>query len=274
MNLLCWWGKLTPLILLALLSACAATTPGLRQKADMLAAGGGMHATEIPAGNFTLLTYERISDASASVHIYIEGDGTAWLTGTMVSPDPTPRNPVALELALRDPAPNVVYMARVCQYIMTTACSTRYWTYAQYNDAVIADYSQAMNRWQGHKLELTGYSGGAAVALLVAARRGDVSAIRTVAGNVDTEAFTTFHNISPYSDSMNPAAIIERTAKIPQRHFAGEKDRVIPPLLVQNYQEHLPPNNCSAYDVVPGLDHHTGWPDVWPQLLAEKLPCQ
>lgn len=265
---------LPAIALLALLAGCASPTEGLRRKADALAAGAGMQAVQLNAGMFNLLAYERIADASAPVHVYIEGDGNAWLASNMVSPDPTPLDPVALKLALRDKAPNVVYLARVCQYVTSDTCSPRYWTYRQYGEETIGAYRQAMQRWQGRPLELTGYSGGAAVAMLLAARLDNVAAIRTVAGNIDTDAFTTLHHISPFSQSLNPASVMERTARIPQRHFVGEKDKVVPPSLIEAYQARLPAGNCSAYDIIPGLDHFTGWEEQWAGLLARPLPCR
>lgn len=221
-----------------------------------------MHPAEVAAGPFTLLVYERMAGVSAPVHIYIEGEGS-----------PTPHDPVALKLAVQDPAPNVVYIGQACQYISTRGCDARYWTYARYGDVALDAYRQALQRWQGYKLELTGYSGGAALALLLASRRDDVVAIRTVAGDVDTDAFTALHHISPLSESLNPASVLERTAHIPQRHFAGADDGVVPPSLVANYQNRLPPGHCSAYNIVPGAGHEDGWTQAWPVLLAQPLPC-
>ena len=266
--------RLTVVAGLLALTACAHTTQDMRLKADALAATAQMHAVEIPAGMFTLMAYERIGDANGSVHVYIEGDGNAWLTSNMVSPDPTPLDPVSLKLAVQDHAPNVVYLARVCQYVMSDACNPKYWTHAQFSETTIASYQQVMDRWKGHPLELTGFSGGAAVALLVAARRNDVVALRTVAGEVDTEAFTALHHISPLSNSLNPASVIERTAMIPQIHFTGDNDRVVPPSLTQGYQSRMPAGHCSRYEVVSGVDHYSGWPEQWAGLLAKPLPCR
>ena len=137
----------------------------------------------------------------------------------------------------------------------------------------MAAYNDATNRWKGYKLELTGYSGGAAVALLLAARRDDVAAIRTVAGNVDTEAFTNLHKVTPFSESLIPTDVLVRTSRIPQRHFVGQNDKVIPPFIASGYQDRMMPGHCSAYNVVPGLDHYSGWPQVWHVLQSQPLPC-
>lgn len=256
----------------ALVASCSSSTQQLQEQADALAHSVGLRKIQLQAGDFTLMAYERMGSISAPVHIYIEGDGNAW-TGSSLSSDPTPSDPVALRLAAADNSPNVVYLARVCQYVMSPSCNSQYWSNAQFGETVMDAYHQALQRWKTYHLELNGYSGGAAVALLLAARRDDVVAIRTIAGNVDTDAFTILHHLSPLSASMNPAVMIERTSRIPQRHFAGEHDTVVPPMLIAAYQARMPAGHCSAYNVVPAIDHYKGWPEVWPVLLAQPLPC-
>ena len=53
------------------------------------------------------------------LHVYLEGDGQAFVSqGGYASSDPTPRNPLALRLAIQDNSANaVVYLARPCQYV-------------------------------------------------------------------------------------------------------------------------------------------------------------
>jgi len=265
--------KLLALAFVFGLAACAPTGDSLKQKAAMLAGQAGMQEAQAQGGEFTFQLFERIKDPVAPVRIYIEGDGNAWLTRGQVSPDPTPLDPTALRLAVLDSAPNVAYMARACQYVRSPACAPKYWSGSQFSESMIDSVNQAMNHWKGHKIELVGFSGGAAVALLVAARRDDVISIRTVAGNVDTTAFTTLHGISPLADSLNPALYAQHTALVPQLHFVGDKDTTVPRSIADGYQSQLPSVNCSAVDVVEGVTHYTGWPEQWPTLLAWKLPC-
>ena len=255
------------------LAACAPSLEDLNHRAATLAATAGMHPVQGQGGPFVFQLFERITDASAPVRIYIEGDGNAWLTRTQVSPDPTPRDPVGLQLAVRDTTPNVVYMARVCQYVSSRVCEPKYWTSAQFGDEVIMSVNSVLSRWPGHKFELVGYSGGAAVALLVAQRRDDVISIRTVAGNIDTDAFIGLHHLSPLAESMNPVNNVAKIAMSPQMHFSGARDKVVPPSISAGHRAHLPSTNCSAYHVVDAVDHYSGWVEQWPQLLTEKLPC-
>ena len=53
-----------------------------------------------------------------------------------------------------------------------------------------------IKKYQAGKIELVGYSGGGAVALLLAVRRHDIVSVRTVAGNLNPEAVNQYHKVS------------------------------------------------------------------------------
>ncbi len=255
-------------------SACTMTGKELLAKSTRLAAHTGMKPVQLPAGPFTLQAFEHIGDPAAPVRVFIEGDGKAWLTRNQPSPDPTPYEPTGLFLASADTSPNVAYLARPCQYIHTPNCLMPVWTSGQYDEANIAAMNTALDHWKGHKIELVGYSGGAAIALLLAARRDDVVSIRTVAGNTDNDAFTAFHHVSaPPATSLNPASFAAKTSMIPQIHFVGEDDTIIPPKLAEAYQAKLPARNCSKVIAIPNATHLSGWPEHWPGMVARLLPC-
>ena len=82
------------------------------------------------------------------------------------------------------------------------------WTGGRFSKSIIESTDQvidALKRSSGAtRLVLVGYSGGAAVAALVASQRQDVDALVTVAGNLDTNAWVRHHRISPLVGSMNP----------------------------------------------------------------------
>lgn len=256
------------------LSACQLSTGERRAKSIRFAEKSGLRPIELQAGAFTLQGFERMTDPAAPVRIFIEGDGKSWLSRDLPSPDPTPQDPTALMLAGMDTSPNIAYVARPCQFITSPHCAIPVWTVNQYHEHMIAGMSQALDRWKGRKLELVGYSGGAAVALLLAARRSDVASIRTVAGNTDTAAFNRFHRVSPpAAAALNPAAFIARTAYIPQIHFAGGEDKVVPVGLVEAYQATLPPGHCSRVIILPRTGHLKGWPEHWRSISERRLPC-
>ncbi len=100
------------------LSGCIATTlPYMRaETAQRIAAPAWMLKRDISASPFILRSYERIHDRGGVANIYIEGDGAEYTSPSEWSENPTPKNPVALHLASKDNAENVIYIARPCQY--------------------------------------------------------------------------------------------------------------------------------------------------------------
>ena len=257
-----------------LLGACASTpSPEARQAlADELVLAQGWHAVALGAGPFELLAYvPRSIKRAPALTLYLEGDGYAWQNRATPSPDPTPLQPVALRLALAQPAGNAAYLARPCQYVNKPSkpCAPRYWTGARFAPEVIAATNEAIDdlkaRFGASQLTLVGYSGGAAVAALVAAQRHDVQQLVSVAGNIDHAAWTTLHRLSPLSESLNPLQARATLGAISQWHFAGRLDRVIPPRLIKSWVQGLP--NAQLV-VIDGYDHSCCWAENWPQLWA------
>lgn len=252
------------------LSACASL--GARQEtADSIASAAGLTPTLVKAGSFQLKSYQRIADRG-EVHVYIEGDGLAWLSRTRPSPNPTPTNPVALRLAAQDGARNVVYLARPCQYVPLKHCAPDYWRQKRYAPEVVAGYMQALDALGFENMHLIGYSGGGGIAALLAEGRTDVRSLRTVAGNVDTEAFSALHRVSPMQGSLNPAADASRLSALPQMHFIGGADEVVPAALFTRYQAQVGAR-CSTLHTVPQASHEDGWAERWTALLAQAPAC-
>jgi hypothetical protein len=259
-----------------MLAGCQAMPSERLAKARGLAEAGRMVERDIEVPPFVLRSYARISDpASGSARLYIEGDGLAWLSRSRPSPDPTPINPVALSLAKADPAPNVIWLARPCQYHRGEPCPSHYWQAARFAPEVIAAMSSATDELKRihdiRRLELVGFSGGGAMALLLAARRNDIISVRTVAGNLDTEAFARLHQVSPMSASLNPAASARRIAAVPQRHFVGTQDKIVPVNIYRSYSAAAGPTATASLALVAGASHEDGWVERWPELVAERV---
>jgi dienelactone hydrolase len=209
--------------------------------------------------------------------IYIEGDGLAWLNSSTPSDDPTPMDPLALKLALRDDAPSA-YLARPCQYAADDrkkSCAQKYWTHSRFSEEVIQSGNQAIDqikhKFAAKKLVLVGYSGGGAVAALIAARRLDVARLITIAGNIDHLAWTRKYHLSPLSGSLNPADEWIYLQHIPQTHFIGGKDEVIGGYVARSYASHFPADLQPSIVVVPQYDHHCCWVDNWPALKKDAV---
>jgi hypothetical protein len=259
---------------------CAAVTVSKNDTAKALAASAHMESHEIPAGRFLLTSYARIDHPELPTTIYIEGDGQAWLSRFEPSRDPTPTDPVALRLAVLDPAPNVIYLARPCQYtkmLDKTACNPDYWTNKRFAPEVIDAMNGALDEIKNHyhlsNFNLVGYSGGGAVAILLTAQRHDISSLRTIAGNLDSDKFTAIHEVSPLNGSLNPASVAVKIATIPQYHFIGSNDQIIPFEIYTSYRQAAGPSSCIHSKVVDEADHHQGWVQIWPKLLNLPVTC-
>jgi hypothetical protein len=250
------------------LTSCA-SLEARQDIASELASSANLKPRDVKAGNFTLRTYERITSKD-EVDIYIEGDGLAWLSRNEQSMNPTPTNPVGLRLAVADNSHNVVYLARPCQYVKLAAgCTPEYWGRKRYAPEVITAYMELLDGYGFAKINLIGYSGGAGIAAILAAKRPEVVSLRTVAGNVDIAAFSKLHDISRLEGSLNPADYSGELLNLPQIHFIGENDNVITPEISRKFLA----GKCARAEVVKGLEHENGWAEIWPKLIRQAATC-
>lgn len=265
------------LVLMMQLQACISVNP--LHKANEIASKALMTQQQITAGMFTLNTYSRISNSAKPIHIYIEGDGLAWVTRTLVSTDPTPINQLALQLASVDNADNVAYIARPCQFndFAKTPCDQAYWTNKRFSQEVVDSISITIDFYTKQlkqpQVKLFGYSGGGAIASLLAIRRHDVVALNTIAGNLDPARLNQYHGVSAMPESLNLIDEIEKLHKLPQLHFVGSKDKVVPLKISQEFINKIPSKNCAKLYMVENASHEKGWLEKWPSLLKQKIEC-
>jgi len=236
--------------------------------ADNLATKSDWHREHIKTSYFEFVSYYKKSSSTALLlTIYIEGDGLAWVTPRQVSMDPTPINPVALKLAINDVNSHVAYLARPCQFTKNKRCNKRYWTNKRFAEEVISSSNDAISTikkdFGAKQLRLIGYSGGGAVAALVAARRNDVVSLVTVAGNLNHNTWTDFHKISPLTGSLNPNDYRSKLNTIKQLHFVGAQDEVNPPFLTQDFAKGSP-NTQVIVRLQQG--HACCWENSWAEL--------
>ncbi|MCA1323383.1 dienelactone hydrolase family protein [Herbaspirillum seropedicae] len=263
------------LIGIGILAGCASDP---RQQADALGQQAGLVREQIAAPPFVLTTYVRISRHDQPLTVYIEGDGLAWRSRYQPSDDPTPRQALGLRLAAADHSANVVYLARPCQFTAITddpRCSVAYWTGKRFAPEVVTAMDAAVSRYAarvpGQPVNLVGYSGGGAIAVLVAARRQDIATLRTVAGNLDHDAVNRWHRVTPMPDSLNPIDVVDRVASIAQVHFSGADDSVVPTAIARSFVARAGP--CATLRIVAGLSHEGDWASQWPQMLAFQPAC-
>lgn len=262
------------------LNGCATRQP--HYHAEQLAQGAGLQKSTISAGGFALTAYSRIGNLDQPVNVYIEGDGLAWLSRYQLSTDPTPREATGLALAALDPAKNVVYLARPCQFndFDLLPCDSAYWSNKRFSqeviDAMNQEVSSFIRKTHDQKINLIGYSGGAAVAALLAARRNDVVSLRTVAGNLDHNFVNQYHEVDAMPESLNAIDIAEKIKALPQLHFVGINDKVIPKQVALRFIARLQPQSSPAHCaglIMVEAGHQDHWAQQWPQLLRQPLPC-
>jgi hypothetical protein len=266
-------GLFLPLLFVLALAGCAssrhAEAPHLAQAADW-------RWQILPAGRFDLATASSRRKSGETLTAYIEGDGLAYVRPSQPALDPTPTDPVALRLALADPGTGpIAWIARPCQYTMPArgrGCDSAEWLERRYAPEVLDNIGDALDALKeesgARRLVLVGYSGGGAIAVLLAARRSDVSEIITVAADLDLDYWIHRDSLSPLTGSLDPANVAVQVQKIPQVHFTGSGDRVVGTDVARAYLSHLPPGAPVRLIEVPGFTHDCCWARDWPSLIT------
>lgn len=256
---------------LLLATGCAMKPMDLTRISD----GSELRPVAVKTSKYTIQTLQPTELRVQTLRVYIEGDGRAWITSRTVSDDPTPVKSMMPSLAIADPAP-AVYMARPCQFILGASCRKEMWTSGRFGKEAIHAASEVLDTLKSQhgvqQFELVGYSGGGAVALLLAATRSDVVQVQTIAGNIDPLAWTQMKGLSPLTSSLNPVDYAERLAGIPQRHLIGMNDTVVPPEVSQAYMLKVQPN-CGETIFV-DADHHSGYEASWELIRDKPVSCE
>ncbi|MBQ8255827.1 MAG: hypothetical protein IJY99_02580 [Alphaproteobacteria bacterium] len=188
----------------------------------------------IKSGDFDIVTYQRLSDSVSPIHIYIEGDGHAFDKNGFPTTNPTPRGTFLRDLAARDMSPNVVYMARPCQYIMSPICTRSDWTDGRFSSRIIDSMSDAVKSVSGTRpIILIGYSGGAMISGLIINQNPDLNVKKwiTIAGVLNHSDWTEYFGDVPLNASQN----MDILPQIPQLHYVAEHDKTVPPELSQRW---------------------------------------
>lgn len=219
---------------------------------------------EVQTRTFKIATWQKIKNPQQPYRIYIEGDGYAFNAAGRPSSNPTPRSDLVREMAFGDYHDNVIYIARPCQFVQNEICSKRHWTTARFAPEVINATAEVIENIAGdNEVTIIGYSGGAQVAGLVAANKPKIKTKKliTIAGNLDHLAWTQYHKLPPLNESMNLEAYRDEYLKIPQVHFVGEKDDVIPVFLTHDFVQ-----NKHEIIIIPNNTHNRGWKEIYPQV--------
>lgn len=262
-------------ILLCLIVAACSGLAERQGLAPRLAGAAGWTSETLTGGSFAMAAAVAPLRASPTLVVYLEGDGFAYVDRSRPASDPTPLDPTALRMALAHPDDGVnrAWLGRPCQYVMSTRCGTTYWTDRRYApeivDGVSAAIDQLKARSHATRLVLVGYSGGGAIAALLAARRGDVARLVTVAADLDVGYWTARGTLTPLTGSLDPADHASALAGVPQVHFTGGKDRVVGTDVARAYLARLPAGAPARLIEVPEFGHVCCWARDWPGLFRQ-----
>lgn len=207
--------------------------------------------------------------AIRELHVYLDGDGTPWQAGTHIATDPTPRNPLILKLMRQDLAPAIL-LGRPCYYGLNGSplCDNTLWTSHRYAATVVDSMQTALKRWSATKkidrLVLIGFSGGGALATLLAPHLEKTTSIVTLAANLDIKAWSEYHGYILPAGSLNPISDAHIPPAIRQIHLAGLKDVNVPVAIIQSFS-HAQKN--ALFLPQPNFDHNCCWVDIWPDIL-------
>ena len=247
-------------------SACATTG----ERIDELALRSGLSKAVVAGTSYRHTIYMRATTpGSARVFVFLDGDGRPWGSdGLTPAIDPTTHNPIALKLLAATAAVGA-YVSRPCyQQLLDEGCAAAVWTSGRYSETVVNSLAgatrEAMRRAGAQEVVFVGYSGGGALAVLVAERIDRVAGVVTISANLDTDAWTAHHNYLSLSESLNPAKS-DRPHPWPEIHMNGARDVVVPAATAQAYFEKYPAAQRWTFDA---YDHVCCWVENWPMIYA------
>lgn len=208
--------------------------------------------------------------SDSTLRVYIGGDGSPWVLGRYVNDDPTPKNPISLKLMALDPNASL-FLGRPCYHGLEAVCGPSLWTEARYSKDVAKSMISALKSFlksgSGNsfdRVDLIGFSGGGALATIIAQDFEASSKLVTIAGNLDHNSWTQSFGYLPLVDSVNPIDI-QDIKNLPALHVGGEQDRNIDISLTREFVE----RHGGRLLVVPEVDHACCWVEVWPDILNE-----
>mgnify|MGYP001552606836 FL=1 len=256
--------------LFCVLGAAGCASP--LQRIDSIAAAAGFQRTLVQGGSFRHAVYSGVASKSnqSTLRVYIEGDGSPYRGRYVVTPDPTPRQPVMLRLMSLDPTP-AVYVGRPCYFGLAdeAPCEPLDWTLGRFSEEIVASMAVVIRglaqEADADEILLIGHSGGGAMAVLLARRMPEVTHVVTLAGLLDTDAWAVEHAYTPLRYSLNPVEGGALPRSITQSHFAAADDTNVPPGLIQRAAERL---GAGTVIVLPQVSHSKGWGQHWPAILA------
>jgi hypothetical protein len=209
-----------------------------------------------------------LATGGTRLHVYLEGDGVPYSSQGRVTEDPTSRSGLMLKLMAADPAPSI-YIGRPCYMGLheDSACNSHCWTDCRFSPSVIGSMRKVLIdeilKEGASNVVLIGHSGGGTIAMLLAHDVTQVSAVVTLGGNLDIDAWARLHHYAPLACSLNPTLRGPLPARVTAIHLVGAEDRVTPPEFVRRAAE----LSGGRVQTIPRFTHTCCWRQAWPALL-------
>ncbi|MBO7431621.1 MAG: hypothetical protein J6U02_01830 [Elusimicrobia bacterium] len=210
----------------------------------------------IKTKDYILASWQKISNDTEPLRIYIEGDGNAYNSKGYPTNDPSPKSNFVRNFAFNDNSSNVVYLARPCQYIKSNESNIIDWTTGRFSQKIVDNMTQAIKEISKDRdIILIGYSGGALISgLIINQYKDQLNIIQwiTIAGLLNHTQWTKYFNYLPLKDSLD----LETIPNIKQKHFVGKKDKIVP------YQLTLDAANKENCIILNNATHNKGFEDI------------
>ena len=230
----------------------------------------GLETSIIAGDGYRHVVVTRYAEPPAGrLHVYIEGDGIPWIRGRQPAGDPTPRNPLALRLMVKDPA-DAAYLGRPCYFGLAndSGCDASSWTSGRYSSAIVSSMAEVVRKLSAEggyrEIVLIGFSGGGTVARLMARQLPELTGLLTVNANLDVHGWTASRGYQPLDGSISPADDAGLPPHILHVQAVGARDRVVPPEVTESYRQ--------RHDLVvwpyPEFGHACCWLESWAAILV------
>ncbi|MDZ7751307.1 MAG: alpha/beta hydrolase [Gammaproteobacteria bacterium] len=277
------WSR-RPAIILVILGAlvvgggCAAPSGAIQEQAR----DAGFEAAVRQGTGFRHVVFRgRPLAADGILHVYLGGDGRAWVNPRRIALDPTPDESLVLKLMARDPGAAVM-VGRPCYHGLARdeGCAPAYWTGRRYSPEVVASLAAVIEDERREpegvpaRVILVGHSGGGTLAVLVAEVLDGVAGVITLAGNLDLGAWTRHHGYSALEGSLDPARRPPLPPGMPRLHLVGEKDENV---LAEWTRRFVAARSGARMCMLSRTDHRCCWVDVWPLpvcWLGDDAACE
>ncbi|NBT82260.1 MAG: hypothetical protein EBT56_11685 [Betaproteobacteria bacterium] len=209
--------------------------------------------------------------------VIIESDGASWrLAGYQAPPNPTPRSPMGLQMAMQSPARDrVLYLARPCQFQIDDQThdqrckDNRWWTDWRFHPQIVDRFKTLLAMtFQSDKLIThdPDQVPGLKPIPLPSVTEAPLCLI-TLASPLDLNQWAGHHRLTSFTDVPSGQQIAEALSSISSLHAYGDRDRKVP---LESAGRFLSAENLrQRVHRFTEQSHDARWISVWPRLLEK-----